>query len=277
MIKLLQKPIRSLLIVVAIILVFFYWLQRSEQFPVSRSDTDMTRNETVAIFGATGTAGDGLLAAAMADPGVKKIHVITRRLSPRIEAGVASDEIEVTMHFNYVDYSALSDLLKEVDSVFWALGTSALSVTKEEYGVIHVDFPLSLLKEWLLNAHGGDLSLHYISGAGANTDGRQHWQREKARAENALFEMAEGTSMRVISYRPAYIVPAKERANFGHNLAHFLFAPIKLAVRSEVIGRAMLEVGARGRQIGNRTIIKNTDIIMFANGYRERLGLIDDQ
>jgi len=31
--------------------------------------------ETIAIFGATGTAGDGILKAAMADPEIEKIHV----------------------------------------------------------------------------------------------------------------------------------------------------------------------------------------------------------
>jgi hypothetical protein len=41
----------------------------------------MPRDETIAIFGATGTAGYGVLKAAMNDPVVKKIHVITRRTS----------------------------------------------------------------------------------------------------------------------------------------------------------------------------------------------------
>lgn len=40
--------------------------------------------KTVAIFGASGTAGDGILAAALADPGVETLRVITRRITPRL-------------------------------------------------------------------------------------------------------------------------------------------------------------------------------------------------
>ena len=40
---------------------------------------------TIAILGASGTAGDGILEAALASPDIEKIHVITRRSTPRIE------------------------------------------------------------------------------------------------------------------------------------------------------------------------------------------------
>ena len=46
--------------------------------------------DTIAIFGASGTAGDGVLKAALADPDVATIHVIKRRPTPRIESGVRS-------------------------------------------------------------------------------------------------------------------------------------------------------------------------------------------
>ena len=47
-------------------------------------------HETIAIFGASGTAGDGILKAALANPDINRIHVITRRATPRIEEGVRS-------------------------------------------------------------------------------------------------------------------------------------------------------------------------------------------
>ena len=43
---------------------------------------------TIAIFGASGTAGDGILKAALEDPQIETIHVITRRETPRMKAGV---------------------------------------------------------------------------------------------------------------------------------------------------------------------------------------------
>ena len=56
-----------------------------------------TDYETIAIFGASGTAGDGILEAALADPDIKKIHVITRRATPRIEEGVDSGKPHTTI------------------------------------------------------------------------------------------------------------------------------------------------------------------------------------
>lgn len=83
--------------------------------------------------------------------------------------------------------------------------------------------------------------------------------------------------MRVISYRPAYIVPTEEQANLGHNALHLIFAPINLALRATSIGEAMLEVSARGNQLQNRTILENRDNMKFSNGYRQRLSLSDDK
>jgi hypothetical protein len=54
------------------------------------------RQLTVAIFGASGTAGDGILQAVLADPAIDTIHVITRRTTPRIEDGIAAGEVRMT-------------------------------------------------------------------------------------------------------------------------------------------------------------------------------------
>ena len=55
---------------------------------------------TIAIVGASGTAGDGILKAALADPDVDKIHVVTRRATPRIEEGVATGKVVMTLHMD---------------------------------------------------------------------------------------------------------------------------------------------------------------------------------
>src|SRR5210317_1420485 len=58
---------------------------------------DADANRVVMVFGATGSAGDGLLKAALEDPKVTKVYVITRRSSPRIEAGVDSGKVEMRL------------------------------------------------------------------------------------------------------------------------------------------------------------------------------------
>jgi hypothetical protein len=236
-------------------------------------DSSTPRPETIAIFGATGTAGDGVLKAAMNDPVVKKIHLITRRTSPRIEAGVAAGKVETTIHNDYLDYSPIRQLLKTIDTVYWALGTSASKVTEEEYGLIHVDYPVNLATQWMSFRESGEMSFHLVSGMSVSAESRMMWAREKARAELALFDLASGTNMRVVSYRPAYIVPTEEQANLGQNVMHMLLVPFNLALRATLIGEAMLATSANENQIENRTILENRDLVNLSNGYRQRLDL----
>jgi hypothetical protein len=93
--------------------------------------------ETIAIFGASGTAGDGILKAALANSEISKIHVITRRATPRIEEGVATGKVQMTLHMNYLDYSAGRQQIAHADAVYWAIGISSVGVDEKTYGMIH--------------------------------------------------------------------------------------------------------------------------------------------
>ena len=238
--------------------------------PPQATDLDPSRHDVIAVFGATGTVGDGLLKAAMNDGSTKKIHVVTRRSAPRIEEGVASGLVTMTTHMDYLDYSPLQEILLEVDAVFWAIGTSTRNVSNEQYGVIHVDFPVAFVNQWLAAGKEGDLSFHYVSGSGAGEDSSWHWAREKARAEQALIDLARGTRVRIVSYRPAAVIHSAEQAGFGDALVQFLFEPFKLSVRSTVVGESMLEVSARGGELAHGTILENREILVFGNGHRQR-------
>lgn len=79
--------------------------------------------KTIAILGASGTAGDGILETALADPGVETIRVITRRM----QAGIEQGKVEATLHMDYLDYSAVRGKLADVDAVFWAPTSSLTS------------------------------------------------------------------------------------------------------------------------------------------------------
>ena len=59
---------------------------------------DAATYQEITIFGASGTAGDGILKAALADPDIETIQVITRRATPRIEEGVAKGKVQMTLH-----------------------------------------------------------------------------------------------------------------------------------------------------------------------------------
>jgi hypothetical protein len=226
--------------------------------------------EAIAIFGASGTAGDGILKAALASPDIRKIHVVTRRATPRIEQGVAAGKVQLTLHQDYLDYSTIEDQIAEVDTVYWAIGISSIGVDEETYGRIHVDFPASFVAQWLSVRGQQDISFHFISSSDISEDSGTMWVREKIRAEKTLFGLAEGTKLRVIAYRPDYIGPTEEEAHLGQKLLYWFFAPVGAAVKAEQIGKAMIEVTARGDEFRNGDKLGTRGIIRYADAYKRR-------
>ncbi len=227
--------------------------------------------ETIAIFGASGTAGDGILKAAMAAHEIRKIHVVTRRTTPRIEEGVASGKVQMTLHMDYLDYSAIREQIAEVDAVFWAIGISARGVDETTYGMIHVDFPRQFVEAWTRISEKSDTSFHYISSSDISEDASMMWAREKVRAEKTLFGIAEGTNLRVIAYRPDYIGPTEEEAHIGQDILYGFFAPVGAAVRATQIGQAMIEVTARGREFENGDKLGTWNIRRYSDAYEQRV------
>ena len=262
-----------LLIPVAAFALFYigvaiYVVASDEQIPVL--GTAPAPHATIAIFGASGTAGDGILKAALADPEVERIHVVTRRATPRIEEGVASGKVAMTIHMDYLDYTAVHEQIAEADAVYWAIGTSSFNVDDETYGIIHVDFPVQFVREWTSVSEKDGISFHYISSSDIAEDASAHWAREKWRAEQALFGFAEGTRLHVIAYRPDYIGPTREEAHLGQNLLYWFFRPVGAAVRALEIGQTMLEVTARGDEFENGDRIGTFRIRRMSDAYERR-------
>ncbi|MEM7504818.1 MAG: hypothetical protein AAF417_22500, partial [Pseudomonadota bacterium] len=106
-----------------------------------------------------------------------------------------------------------------------------------------------------------------VSGSGAKADSRMMWAREKAHAETELAKLAEGTKLRVISYRPAFIRPTEAEVHVGHKLLHAVFRPIGASVAADAIGAAMLEMSARSSGVPNGTILENKDINLLSDAY----------
>jgi hypothetical protein len=225
---------------------------------------------TIAIFGATGTAGDGILKAALASPDIEKVHIMTRRVTPRMEEGAESGKVQLTLHTNYLDYTAINEQIAEVDAVYWAIGISSIGVDEETYGMIHVDFPMRFVEAWRSVRTKPDISFHYISSSDISADSSAMWAREKVRAEESLFGFAEGSNLRVIAYRPDYIGPTKEEAHLGQDVLYWLFAPVGAAVKATQIGQTMIEVTARPDEFENGVKIGTRRIIRYSDAYEER-------
>lgn len=182
----------------------------------------------------------------------------------------------MTLHMDYLDYSAVQQQIAEVDAVYWAIGISSIGVDEKTYGMIHVDFPARFLAEWTHVSDKSDISFHYISSSDISEDSSAMWAREKVRAERTLFEFAEGTNLRVIAYRPDYIGPTEEEAHIGQDLLYWFFAPVGAAVKAEQIGQAMFEVTTRisefenGDKLGTRSIVRYSDAYKRVNCCRVR-------
>ena len=226
--------------------------------------------QTIAIFGASGTAGDGILKAALANPEISNIHVITRRATPRIEAGVASGKVQMTLHMDYLDYSAVRQQVAGADAVYWAIGISSVGIDEKTYGTIHVDYPARFLAEWTDVSDKPDISFHYISSSDISEDSSAMWAREKVRAERTLFALAEETNLRVIAYRPDYIGPTEEEAHIGQDMLFWFFSPVGAAVRAEQIGQAMFEVTARGNEFENGDKLGTRSIVRYSDAFVRR-------
>ena len=266
--------IRTLLLIPVALFAAFYLLGATMVLLDDRvapaMQADATSHDAIMIFGASGTAGDGILEAALVDPDIDLIHVVTRRRTPRIDAGEAAGKVAVTMHTDYLDYSVLSQEMSEVDAVFWAIGLSSIGVDEETYAMIHVDFPVQFVTEWLQSARQSGVSFHYISSSDISADSSAMWAREKVRAEKSLFALAEGSQIRVIAYRPDYIGPTREEAHLGQDIVYWFFAPVGAAVRATQIGEAMIEVVARGSEFANGDKLSTSRIIRYSDSYRVR-------
>ena len=235
--------------------------------PAEPAERDPQANRVVMVFGATGSVGDGLLKAAIEAPEVEKVYVVTRRSSPRIDAGVASGKVEMRLHQDFTDYSSLADILGEVNTVLWALGTSSLNVDDATYTWIHVDFPTAFAREWLAARTHGPMAMHNVTGMGTDPGGSQYWAREKGRAEQELAAMAEGTGLRSFSYRSGFVRPTSENANIFAYIGETLLKPGYLVITGKALGQAMLEISARTTELPNGAVLDNADSIFYAEAY----------
>ena len=225
---------------------------------------------TIAIFGASGTAGDGILKAAMASADVDKIHVLTRRVTPRMDEGTAAGKVQVTEHLDYLDYSEVIGQFADVDAVYWALGTSSVGIEEDKYVMITVDFPLRFVAAWQRVTQKPDISFHYISSSDISEESSAMFARIKIQAEKALFALAKDTQLRVLAYRPDYIGPTAEEAHLGQTLLYWFFAPVGAAVKATQIGQAMMDISARPEEFGNGDKIGTWKIIRHSDAYEAR-------
>jgi uncharacterized protein YbjT (DUF2867 family) len=204
----------------------------------------------ILIFGASGSAGSGVLDACLADPEVESVRAVVRR-----PLGVADPKLQMIEHRDFLDFRGAAAASEGVDACLYCLGISVTAVSGEaEYRRITMDFALSAAGE-LRTASPGAV-FHYISGQGASLTSRFMWARVKAEAELlARFD--------AVCWRPGAIDgKAPDGLPWYYALARrplfVLLSPFRaLYIKNRDIGRAMLQAtreGLRGRILENREI-----------------------
>jgi uncharacterized protein YbjT (DUF2867 family) len=205
----------------------------------------------VLVFGATGTAGSGILRACLESRAVRDVRIVARRAP----AGV-HEKVTVFLHDDFLDYAKAQAAFEGVNACLYALGISVSQTSGEtEYRRITHDFTMAAARQ--LRASSPAAVMHFVSGQGTALDSRFMWARVKAETERDLAEV-----MATVCWRPGFIDGGA--AQTGPRLYRTLRPAFRLLrgirslyVTSEDIGRAMLQAtveGIRGGVIENKRI-----------------------
>ncbi|PIL27783.1 hypothetical protein GSI_10936 [Ganoderma sinense ZZ0214-1] len=172
----------------------------------------------IILTGVTGVAGLGIYRAALADPSIQRVTLLTRRAVPswaELPAN-ATEKTDVILHSDFKTYpDNLAKRLAEHDALIWALGKSAVGMSKEAYTELTYEYTMSAARA-LKNAGAGSpekpFRFVWISGELANPEGTsgQMWANVKGRVERELPQLFEGTNIKVHIFRPGYFFPSKE-------------------------------------------------------------------
>jgi len=204
----------------------------------------------ILLLGASGTAGGAVLQACLTTPVVEEVRVAVRRTLGRRET-----KLREFVHADYLDYTPVSEIFRQVDACLFCLGTSVTQVSKQDYVKISHDYPVAAAK--MLKRGSPGAAFHYISGAGTRAESRTFWSKVKGETENELMELVGADC-----WRPAYI-DAEPSATFPRAYALLrpalrLLKPFRsMYVTGEDLGRAMIEAT---RQRLRKRVIENAEI-----------------
>jgi uncharacterized protein YbjT (DUF2867 family) len=214
----------------------------------------------IALFGASGMVGQGVLRACLEAPDVEQVVSIVRA-----PTGATDPRVREVVHADFTDFSALAADLTGHDACFFCLGVSAAGMSEAAYTKITYDVTLAAAK--VLVAQRSAMTFIYVSGAGTDSTERKRsmWARVKGRTENALMALPFKAA---VMFRPGLIKPMhgiRSRTRL-YRVTYAIITPIFPLLRwlmpgqlttTENVGRAMLAVARTGGPsgiLGNREI-----------------------
>jgi uncharacterized protein YbjT (DUF2867 family) len=203
----------------------------------------------ILLFGATGSAGSGVLAACLKAPVVSEVRAITRK-----PLQVTDAKLRNVLHSDYLDYGAVSEAFAGVDACFSCLGVSVTQVSNEEYKRVSHDFAMAAAAR-LMEARPA-AAFHYITGRGTNVASRMFWARVKGQTELDLMSLCGA-----VCWRPAFIdAPPTASQWFVRAMypALRLLKPFpSMYVHGEDLGKAMIVAAQEGMR---KRVVENPEI-----------------
>lgn len=222
----------------------------------------------VAIFGATGMIGAGVLLECLDDARVKSVLVVARRAT-----GLRHAKLTEVLVNDFFNYDALARHFERLDACFFCLGVSSAGLAESEYTRLTYDLTLAAAEAMIrAAARPNHLVFCFVSGMGtdATETGRSMWARVKGKTENALLNLPFRAAYML---RPGFIEPMRGvrprtglyRALYavGRPLVPLLRRLFPRQLTTTVnIGRAMIALADRGYA---RHVLEPSDINSLAN------------
>jgi uncharacterized protein YbjT (DUF2867 family) len=216
------------------------------------------------IVGASGMVGGCALRYALQNPNVERVTSVGRR-----NLGISHSKLTEVLHPDFADCSALAGALSGQDAAVFCLGTYTGAVSDAELRKITLDYTIEFAR--VLRGSSPDAVFTFLSGNGADPTGRSRmaFARYKGAAEKAL--LAAGFP-RVYIFRPAYIysVEPRREPTFGYRLLRAVYPAFRmlfpgLVIRSDDLGRVMVDVSVRQTKERESRVFENRDIVAMVN------------
>ncbi len=199
----------------------------------------------VAITGATGMVGSGVLHECLSSSETSSVLAVGRR-----PTGLEHPKLIEIEQADFHDFSDAGAWMKDIDALLWCLGISSAGMSEERYTEITVDYARAAVEA--LQAHNPQARFIFLSGAGADESekGRSMWARVKGVAENLV--LSAGFRSATI-FRPGMILHQVGSGPRGlmQRAGYYAFLPFYLPTRAlggatsqRDIGRAMIEAAA---------------------------------
>jgi uncharacterized protein YbjT (DUF2867 family) len=220
----------------------------------------------VALFGATGMVGQGVLRECLLDPGVMSVLSVGRS-----QTGQIHPKLREIVHADLLDFTSLESALSGLDACFFCLGVASAGMAEVDYR--RVTFGITLAAATTLVRLNPRMTFVYVSGAGADSSerGRVMWARVRGETENAVLRLPFKAAAVI---RPAGIIPLHGNTSRTplYRAAYTLTRPFwpmlykmfpQFVTTTERLGRAMLQIARHG---SSKPILEARDISALTAG-----------